>query len=90
MWQIPSVTIHDNTFTKCYVWYDGGAIEIYKCSTEERTDTVINNFLFLNYKGDDGCGGRVCADNNKQYDNFLTNSLFSEYSDKYGGALYLS
>ena len=83
------VTISDDTFTNCYVTYSGGAIYIQTCSSGSNTDRLMDDCRFFQCTGSSYAAGGVCIDNNKQYNNFLTNSLFSECSSIYGGALYL-
>ena len=86
---IDSVTIQDDTFIKCYIYTSGGAIMLDCSSFYNSTETSIDNCVFLKCKGDNGCGGGVCTLLNYQYDNIITNSLFSECSNVFGGVLYL-
>ena len=86
--QVPSMTIHDDTFSKCYAFTDGGGVDLVSCSTEDDTKKVINNCYFLQCRSKEGSGGGVCAMSN-QYNNLITNSIFSHCSSVYGGGLYL-
>ena len=80
LYTIPSVTIHDNTFTKCYTTGLGGAIFLAESSTNAGTATIINNCKFLSCKGPFNGGGGVCDHHNNQYDNFVTDSIFCKCS----------
>ena len=87
---VPSVTIHDVTFNMCYVINGGGAIYIHTSSSIDSTAKVIENCRVLNFKGASDCAGGIDVVVNNQYDNFITNSLFSQCSNNYGGALYIN
>ena len=86
---IPSVTINHDTFNKCYATFSGGAIWSYNCLTESTTKQVINNCRFITCRGVSDCGGSIHVDS-KQYDNLITNSLFSDCSNFHAGALWLN
>ena len=86
---IPSVTIHDDTFTQCYCTSRGGAVYIQSCLTEDDSFKVFDNCRFLKCQGDSDAGGGMFAYYNKHYNSFLTNTLFSECSNRGGRALYL-
>ena len=89
---VPSVSIYDDTFIKCCVASLGGAVYIYNCSTVSRTAKEIDDCRFFNCRGTEtyGWGGSMRAGSNHQYNNFITNSLFSGCSNYYGGAFFLS
>ena len=87
--KINSVDITDDSFTQFSINSTGGAIFIQSCSTESQSTPVINNCRFIKGIASNGRGGGVYAANIKQYDNFLTNSLFSECSAVSAGALWL-
>ena len=83
-----STTIRDNTFTKCCIGSSGGAIYI-QSSSPDRTSTVIENCRILNCKGTTNGGGGICAHLNYQYNDLITECLFSLCTNYYGGGLYL-
>ena len=80
MYTIPSVTIHDNTFTKCCILYANQKVYLNSYSGDNEKTNTFHNCRFLTYKGTDGTGAGcgVCAVYNDQYNNFLTNSFLSE------------
>ena len=86
---ILSVTIHEDTFTRCYISADGGAIFIKSCFSEYIISPVIHNCIFMSCKGTSSAGGGMCVEKN-QYDNFVTNSLFSKCANAFAGALWLN
>ena len=86
---ITSVTIHDDTFTNCNITNSRGAVRIGYCSSTDSASEVINNCRFLNCHGDNFYGSRIHAPLKNQYNNFITNSLFSGCSNLLDGALYI-
>ena len=85
----PSVIILHDTFTKCFVSSDSGGVHTYRCSTSNCDNRLFDNCKFLYCTGlTGGAGGLYLYDNN-QYNQVVTNSLFSQCSNYYGGALYL-
>ena len=87
---IPTVTILNDLFSKCLVLYYAAGIYIEFCSTSSSTDNLIDNCRCFGCKGDSGVGGAVRIHHNYQYENSITNSLFCECKNTYGGALYLN
>ena len=87
---VKSVTLHDNTFCHCCITHGGGGVYIVDSSTAKNTVAVFANCRFLSCKGTSwDAGGGIRANTNKQYDNLITNTVFSGCHNYNGGALYL-
>ena len=84
-----SVCIHSDTFRRCNGTTSGGAVWIGYCSEATRSSTIFENCIFIGCEGAGGHGGGPCLDNNYQFANFISNCLFTENSNLYGGGLYL-
>ena len=87
---VPSVTVYDNTFTKCYTGTEGGAIEMKDCSTKSKPAKIINNCRFLhchcNTEELGGGGGALYSYYTQQYSNLITNCVFTNCSSFRGAA----
>ena len=90
LYTVPSVTFHDASFIQCYVHGCEADVYMNQCSTKSGTRKVVDCCKFFSCKGVDNAGGGTCADNDQQYNNFVSNSLFSECADKWASALWLS
>ena len=87
-----TVVIYDDVFSKSNITKSGSGVYMEDCLTISSTSKVIESSRFLNCQAtaDSYAGGGICLYLNNQYNNFVTNSLFSGCSGWFGGGVYLN
>ena len=85
---VSSVAVHEDTVIHSYVLHDGGAVDIENGVSADIGKKTFYNCRFIHCRGAESNGGAIFVYQNN-YNDFLTNSLFSSCSNNQAGAVLL-